>query len=47
MYVRGTCFKWFFRMVPSGSGSAGISPENDSLLESKSTNQMSSGSLKP
>lgn len=36
-------------MVPSGSGSNGISsfewPGGDSLFESKSTNQISSGNL--
>lgn len=45
-----TCFRWFFRMVPSGSGSTGISSFDpvggDSLFESKSTSQISSGNLK-
>lgn len=44
-----TCFRWFFRIVPSGSGSAGISSGvpvgGVNLFESKSTNQMSSGNL--
>lgn len=44
-----TCFKWFLRMVPSGSGSGGISsptaPVDVNLFESKSTSQISSGSL--
>lgn len=44
-----TCFKWFLSMVPSGSGSGGIcsgSPDvGVSRLESRSTSQMSSGSL--
>lgn len=44
-----TCFKWFFNIVPSGSGRAGISSYIPvgavSLFESKSTNQISSGNL--
>lgn len=45
-----TCLRWFFRMVPSGSGKTGISSfepvGGESLFESRSTNQISSGNLK-
>lgn len=45
-----TCLRWFFKMVPSGSGKGGISSGvpvgGEILLESKSINQMSSGSRK-
>lgn len=41
-----TCFKWFFKIVPSGSGKGGISLGEVSLLESRSTSQISSGNLK-
>ena len=45
-----TCFRWFFSIVPSGSGRPGrSSTEPDGgviLFESRSTSQMSSGSLK-
>lgn len=47
---RLTCFRWFLRIVPSGSGRFGrSSAEPDGgviLFESRSTSQMSSGSLK-
>lgn len=45
-----TCLRWFFKMVPSGSGKCGISSAprwaGVSLFESKSTSQISSGSLR-
>lgn len=45
-----TCFRWFFSIVPSGSGRPGSSsaePDGGVILfESRSTSQMSSGSLK-
>lgn len=43
-----TCFRWFFRIVHSGSGKDGISSQDEDfviLLASRSTNHTSSGSL--
>lgn len=44
-----TCLRWFFKMVPSGSGKTGISSfepvGGESLFESRSTSQISSGNL--
>lgn len=46
---RSTCLRWFFKIVPSGSGRSGSSASTlagVSLFESKSTIQMSSGNLR-
>lgn len=43
-----TCLRWFFRIVPSGSGSSGSSASTlagVNLFESRSTIQISSGNL--
>ena len=44
-----TCFKWFLRIVPSGSGNGGISSDKSdggvNLFESRSTCQISPGNL--
>ena len=43
------CFRWFLKIVPSGSGSGGKSSTPDglvSLFASRSINQTSSGNLK-